>query len=348
MQAQPVSVVPAQVAEGIADTTAGGQAHGSGVNAPSGAFSTVLASQIKEQSVALLGRNGKPLTKAALIDLLRAQRKLTRDQPASDSLAALIVQLAAALQPAQLQPAQLQPARGQQKNNGRDGLPLILLANSTDSHLTRSERLLEAAVFAAKGKSLPLAADVGKKYLEGVRDRTKEVAALPAVQLPAGVISHTTQVTVPAAANLSVAPQIGSTHWDAALGQKIVWMASQRQHAADLQLNPPNLGPLSVRLTFGHDQLSAVFASHHAMVRETIEAALPRLREMLAESGIAMGNVTVGADSSFGQQQSTFSGQREHYAGGRDIAPFTSLRATSFISRGTTLLRDDGMVDTFV
>jgi len=68
-----------------------------------------------------------------------------------------------------------------------------------------------------------------------------------------------------------------------------------------MHLNPPELGPLQITLTITNDQASAQFVSQHAAVREAIDAAMPRLREMLAEGGITLGNTSVSAESS-GQQ----------------------------------------------
>jgi len=99
------------------------------------------------------------------------------------------------------------------------------------------------------------------------------------------------------AVTVSVEPRVGAPGWDAALGQKVAWLVNQRHQVAEMQLNPPNLGPLEVKITIANDQASALFVSHHAAVRDAIEAALPRLREMLAENGIMLGNAQVSAES---------------------------------------------------
>ncbi|MBA2659133.1 MAG: flagellar hook-length control protein FliK [Nitrosospira sp.] len=111
----------------------------------------------------------------------------------------------------------------------------------------------------------------------------------------------------PVYAGLSLEPRVGATGWDNALGQKVLWMVSQQQQVVELTLNPPDLGPLQVILSINNDQASATFVSPHADVRQALEAALPRLREMMADSGISLGNTTVSADTS--QQQSGFERQ---------------------------------------
>lgn len=109
--------------------------------------------------------------------------------------------------------------------------------------------------------------------------------------------SNSAVATLPA-----VEVRLGQPGWDAAFSQRVTWAATNNHQVAQLQLNPPNLGPVEVRITIANDQTNAVFASPHASVREAIEAALPRLREMLADSGLTMGNVNVSSQS-FQQQQ---------------------------------------------
>ena len=68
--------------------------------------------------------------------------------------------------------------------------------------------------------------------------------------------------------------------------------------AAELHLSPPDLGPMSVRISMEQDQASISFSSAHAMVREAVEAALPRLRDMLGAQGITLADVNVSQHGS--------------------------------------------------
>lgn len=132
--------------------------------------------------------------------------------------------------------------------------------------------------------------------------------------------------------------------WDQALGDKLIWMAGHRQQVAELHLNPPDLGPLKITLTLNHDQASAQFVSAHAPVREAIEAALPRLREMLADSGITLGDASVSTDA-FREQA-----QPQHQPRAYPAAPAAAAAAADAdsVTRGERLLRrSHGLVDTF-
>lgn len=86
---------------------------------------------------------------------------------------------------------------------------------------------------------------------------------------------------------------LGSAAWPEEFSQKITWMGTQQTQIAELQLNPPNLGPLNVVLKISDNQATALFTSPHGAVRDSIENALPKLREMLADNGITLGNATV-------------------------------------------------------
>ncbi len=93
---------------------------------------------------------------------------------------------------------------------------------------------------------------------------------------------------------------VGKPGWSKGVMAKVMWMSSQRISSAEIALDPPELGPLQVRLSAQHDQASVVFSSQHAGVREALDQGLPRLRELFENQGLDLVDVNV-AD----QQQST-------------------------------------------
>lgn len=74
-------------------------------------------------------------------------------------------------------------------------------------------------------------------------------------------------------------------------------MVDKDAQIAELRINPPDLGPVEVRLTVSGDQASAKFVSAHAEVREALETSIARLRESFAEAGIQLGEASVSAES---------------------------------------------------
>ena len=129
------------------------------------------------------------------------------------------------------------------------------------------------------------------------------IAALNQVQAGQAQIiqAQSTQAASLATAQLQtsdrLAPSVGSAAWNQALGEKIVWMTAGAQQSATLTLNPPDLGPLQVVLNVSNDQATAHFMAAQPEVRQALEAALPRLREMMQDAGIQLGQANVSADT---------------------------------------------------
>ncbi len=137
---------------------------------------------------------------------------------------------------------------------------------------------------------------------------------------------------------------INQPKWGGEFAQKVVWLTSQQNQVAEIHLNPAHLGPVEVMLTITQDQATAQFVSPHLAVREAIQEALPRLREMMAESGIQLGNVMVGADS-FQQENK----QQQNYQSTKNATHMlgAEVEAGNQIETVTTLSRHLGMVNTY-
>ncbi|MFN3883368.1 MAG: flagellar hook-length control protein FliK [Rhodocyclaceae bacterium] len=117
----------------------------------------------------------------------------------------------------------------------------------------------------------------------------------------AAVVQHVVTHQSPAQSstaheNLIVARPVGTPGWSDEVGNRIAWIAGQGRSQAELVLNPPQMGRIEVNLTLNGDQATASFASSNPVVRELLEAALPRLREVLADAGIQLGQAQVSAE----------------------------------------------------
>lgn len=86
---------------------------------------------------------------------------------------------------------------------------------------------------------------------------------------------------------------VGHPRWGQDLGQRVAWMVNQSQHTAAMQLNPPHLGPVEVELSVEGDRAQLQFLSPHAAVRDAVELAVPRLRDMLESVGLNLVDVNV-------------------------------------------------------
>ncbi|MCB1723909.1 MAG: flagellar hook-length control protein FliK [Gammaproteobacteria bacterium] len=94
--------------------------------------------------------------------------------------------------------------------------------------------------------------------------------------------------------DMAVPQQVGTGGWADAIGERVAWMVNGDQQFARLKLNPPQLGPLEIRISVSHDQSSVSFIAHHAATREALEAAMPRLREMFNDASLQLVRADVG------------------------------------------------------
>lgn len=132
---------------------------------------------------------------------------------------------------------------------------------------------------------------------------------------PEAAASPASLPTTPDALNLN------QKKWERTLGHQLNWMVNNRLHEAEIKVNPPDLGPLEVRVSQHHNQTNVTFFSHEAAVREALENALPRLREMLDGQGINLNQAQV-SDQSLARQQAG-AGEQPSYGqrdGGRPVA----------------------------
>ena len=81
--------------------------------------------------------------------------------------------------------------------------------------------------------------------------------------------------------------------WDQALGNRVRWMLNEKLLVAELKLNPPHLGVLEIRVQQEGDRTSIQFIAPQAAVRDAVDGALQRLRDLFQESGLNLGDVTV-------------------------------------------------------
>lgn len=107
---------------------------------------------------------------------------------------------------------------------------------------------------------------------------------------------------------IQVTPQ--HPQWGQQVGDRVHWMVGQGLQQADIRLNPPELGSLEIRIKLHGDQTSVTFTSPHVAVRDAIDAAMPRLREMLEQGGLNLADVNVSSQSA-GQQHGEHTGQTD-------------------------------------
>lgn len=157
-------------------------------------------------------------------------------------------------------------------------------------------------------------------------------------------LQHAQATPAPMADRL--APRVGTPAWDQALGQKVVWMVGGELQSASLTLNPPELGPLQVVLNVANSQATANFTAAQPEVRQALEAAMPKLREMLGEAGIELSQASVSAGMP-NDPKNAFERPQQGQGTQRADARNDDADNAAPIVRSQPITGGQGLVDTF-
>jgi len=261
--------------------------------------------------------------------------------PTPDDASALPNNMLAALLPNNLA-AQIANSRTQAAQSEAASDKRTQSLTTSDLLLNYDESAIAAEMLSAgnnsKGKVILTEAQLTPEFSSQLSAPQPNATPLAAPQAP---VSHLANVNspIPVSINTPVANQA----WADEFSQKIVWVTSQHGQSAELRLNPPQLGPLEVLIKVNGDQATALFTSSHAVVRDAIEQAMPKLREMLADNGIMLGNATV-SDQSPREQQTRQTAQQQRREGGQVQMDQDTLGVGTQVRYGH---HHQGSVDTF-
>lgn len=124
---------------------------------------------------------------------------------------------------------------------------------------------------------------------------------------------------------------VGQPQWSQAVGEKVLWLAAQNVSAAEIRLDPPDLGPMQVKVSVNQDQASVTFTSPHPVVRDALDQQLHRLREMFSEQGLNLVNVDVSDQPAYRQQEDNEAqnGKSSSELDDEDVVPVATTQISS-------------------
>jgi flagellar hook-length control protein FliK len=148
-----------------------------------------------------------------------------------------------------------------------------------------------------------------------------------AAQLLTSVTTTSSDVPTP---TFKVPASVDTAEFGQGVADRVSLMMDGNLTSAKLQVNPPALGPIEVRIALQSGHAQVWFTSHSAVTRDALESSAPKLREMLGAQGF--GQVSVDISQRSFQERSP---QPKGYAaspaigGGSAAAPVQSSSASS-------------------
>lgn len=87
------------------------------------------------------------------------------------------------------------------------------------------------------------------------------------------------------------------------LAEKVRWMVNTKNLVAEIRLDPAELGSVHVKVAVSGESATVNFVVQSQQARDAVDTATPKLREMLAEKGIELGQSSVRQESDGQQEQ---------------------------------------------
>lgn len=184
---------------------------------------------------------------------------------------------------------------------------------------------------------------------DGAQRRVEAVAAKAALSAEAGVTALQAPLPVSRIVPAPVVPAaisvpVSDDGWADALNERVMWMAGKSIQKAEIRMNPAEMGPIRVEVSVTDDVATVTFNAQHALTRDAIELAIPRLREMLNENGLSLAHNGVADTDAQGGEQTSGNETRSGLPGDTGSSEEGEVTmASTLVSKSTSAL-----VDTFV
>jgi len=93
------------------------------------------------------------------------------------------------------------------------------------------------------------------------------------------------------------------------LAEKVRWMMNTKNLVAEIRLDPAELGSMHVKIAISGETATVNFVVQSQQARDAVDTATPKLREMLAEKGIELGQSSVRQENDEQQSQDNADGK---------------------------------------
>jgi flagellar hook-length control protein FliK len=121
------------------------------------------------------------------------------------------------------------------------------------------------------------------------------------------------------APTFKISASVETSDFGQGVADRVSFMVDGNISSAKLQVNPPALGPIEVRIALQGAHAQVSFTSHSALTRDALESSAPKLRELLGAQGFGQVSVDV-SQGSFQDRSAQSSPYQASAAGVRDTS----------------------------
>jgi flagellar hook-length control protein FliK len=163
------------------------------------------------------------------------------------------------------------------------------------THAPAAPSAIAAASAAAAVQAVQGAADAGAadRHARGTGQDSLGASSADGTAGAAQLLTSNAPADAAPVPTFKVPAGVDTAAFGQGIADRVSLMMDGNLGLAKLQVNPPMLGPIEVRIALqaGHAQVS--FSSHSAVTRDALESSAPKLREMLGSQGFAQVSVDI-------------------------------------------------------
>jgi flagellar hook-length control protein FliK len=201
----------------------------------------------------------------------------------------------------------------QRSADGKAGVPASAAAGNADAIGGVAANAATAAAVTAPITAFAAIVNGGDKHAQvDALTATAGPALTPTSDGTGATLQLTPDTTVAAATGSTAAGSakidapIGTPEFNETLANHVSWMGGNNITGATLQVSPPQLGPIELRLSIEAGHAQVWMSSHNPATLDALQASSPKLREMLSSQGFQQVSVDV-SQRSFQDNSSPYS-----------------------------------------
>lgn len=126
---------------------------------------------------------------------------------------------------------------------------------------------------------------------------------------PMPVVTNQPQQIIGQPKSLEIPVPVTHPQWGDKFADHIAWMGNNDVKSAVIKIHPEELGPIEISVKVEKNSASVNIISHSAQVRDVMDQAIPKLRDMMSTEGLNLAEINISADqrsgNAFAQQNNS-------------------------------------------
>lgn len=181
------------------------------------------------------------------------------------------------------------------------GSPAAAFARASAASMSAAATAATAATAAAAAAATQVLADAAgaadKRSHANSPDATLAGASNDGSVGASQLLTSNTSTDTAPTPTFKVAAGVDTAQFGQGVVDRVSLMMDGNLTSAKLQVNPPSLGPIEVRIALQGGHAQVWLSSHSAVTRDALESSSPKLREMLGSQGFSQVSVDISQRS---------------------------------------------------